>query len=235
MVEGKKGESDAVGDEGALPAVASAGAPGGTKPRVAWDQRVARWMVRPLVHTPVTPNHITTFRLLLGLAACGLFAMGTRPEILYAAGLFMASNFVDHMDGELARLTGKSSRFGYHYDNYSDAFIHVALFVCIGIGLQESWIGGWAPWLGLITGVSVSTLFLMFWRIERRAGTRQARQPMFRGIHLEDAMYFIGPITWGGGLIVLLLAGVALPPLYAAWLAWRERSLLFGKRPADAP
>ena len=204
MVERKMGESDGGSGESAEPAKA--------KPRLAWDQRLARWMVRPLVHTPVTPNHITTVRLLLGLAACGLFAMGTRPEILYAAGLFMLSNFVDHMDGELARLSGKSSRFGYHYDNYSDAFIHVTLFVCIGIGLQDSWIGSWAPYLGLIAGVSVSALFLMFWRIEQRAGTRQARQPMFKGIHLEDAMYFIGPITWGGGLIVLLLAGVALPP-----------------------
>ena len=185
MAEGKTSESGGDGDEGAQPAA--------PKPRGAWDQRLARWMVRPLVHTRVTPNHITTVRLLLGLAACGLFATGTRPEILYAAGIFMLSNFVDHMDGELARLSGKSSRFGYHYDNYSDAFIHVLLFLCIGIGLQESWIGGWAPWLGLIAGVSVSALFLMFWRIERRAGARQARQPMFKGIHLEDAMYFIGP------------------------------------------
>ena len=223
MVERKASGSDAGAAESAEPKPA--------KPRKAWDQWLAGWMVRPLVHTPVTPNHITTFRLLLGLAACGLFAMGTRPEILYAAGIFMLSNFVDHMDGELARLTGKSSRFGYHFDNYSDAVIHVTLFVCIGIGLQESWIGGWAPWLGLIAGVSVSTLFFMFWRIEQRAGTRQARQPMFKGFHLEDTMYFIGPITWGGGLIVLLMAGVGLAPLYALWLAWRERRLLFGKLP----
>ena len=223
MIERKASGSDAGAVESAEPKPA--------KPRKAWDQRLAGWMVRPLVYTPVTPNHITTFRLLLGLAACGLFATGTRPEILYAAGLFMLSNFVDHMDGELARLSGKSSRFGYHFDNYSDAVIHVTLFVCIGIGLQESWIGGWAPWLGLIAGVSVSTLFFMFWRIEQRAGTRQARQPMFKGFHLEDTMYFIGPITWGGGLIVLLMAGVGLAPLYALWLAWRERRLLFGRPP----
>ena len=227
MVEHKMGTSDGAGDESAQPPL--------TKPRRAWDQRLAGWMVRPLVHTPVTPNHITTVRLILGLVACGLFATGTRPDILYAAGLFMLSNFVDHMDGELARLSGKSSRFGYHYDNYSDAVIHVALFLCIGIGLQESWIGGWAPYLGLIAGVSVSTLFLMFWRIEQRAGERQARQPMFKGFHLEDTMYFIGPITWGGGLIILLLAGVGLTPLYVIWLAWRERRLLFGKLPETAP
>ncbi len=202
---------------------------GAARKRIPWDQWLARRMVRPLVRTPVTPNHITTLRLLLGLAACGLFAMGTRPEILYAAGLFMASNFVDHMDGELARLSGKTSRFGHHYDNLCDAFLHVALFASIGVGLRESWVGGWAPWLGLIAGVSVSALFLMFGRIERRAGARQARQPQFKGFHLEDVMYFIGPITWSGGLVILLLAGVGLTPLYALWLAWRERGLLFGK------
>ena len=235
MAERKIGGSDAAGGESAAPADAERAALANARPPVAWDQRLARWMVRPLVRTPVTPNHITTLRLLLGLAACGLFATGARPEVLYAAGFFMVSNFVDHMDGELARLSGKSSRFGHHYDNACDAFIHVALFVCIGVGLRESWIGGWAPWLGLIAGVSVSSLFLMFGRIERRAGARQARQPMFKGIHLEDVMYFIGPITWSGGLIVLLLAGVGLTPLYAAWLAWRERRLLFGKPPAAAP
>ena len=146
--------------------------------------------------------------------------MGTRPEILYAAGIFMLSNFVDHMDGELARLTGKSSRFGYHYDNYSDALIHVALFVCIGIGLQDSWIGGWAPLARPDRrSFGLGALPHLLAELEQRAGERQARQPMFKGIHLEDAMYFIGPITWGGGLIVLLLAGVALPPLYVVWLA----------------
>ena len=48
-------------------------------------------------------------------------------------------------------------------------------------------------------------------------------------------MYFIGPITWSGGLIVLLLAGVGLAPLYALWLLWRERRLLFGKLPEAQP
>jgi phosphatidylglycerophosphate synthase len=205
----------------------------GAKPKVAWDQWLARQIVRPLVYTPVTPNHITTLRLLLGLAACGLFATGSRPEILYAAGFFMVSNFVDHMDGELARLSGKSSRFGHHYDNFCDAFIHVALFVAIGFGLRESWIGEWAPYLGLIAGVSVSALFFMFGLIEQRVGTRQAHQPQFKGFHLEDVMYFIGPITWGGGLIMLLLAGVGLAPLYALWIVWHERRVLFRNSQAE--
>ncbi len=37
---------------------------------------VGRWLIRPLVNTPVTPNHLTTLRLLTGIAAAVAFAMG---------------------------------------------------------------------------------------------------------------------------------------------------------------
>ena len=49
---------------------------------------MARFLVRPLVHTRVTPNHITTLRLLSGLAACGCLAYGEGPLIHWGAGLF---------------------------------------------------------------------------------------------------------------------------------------------------
>ena len=77
------------------------------KPRQGlWDQRIARLFVRPLVNTPVTPNQITALRLLTGLGACGCLAYGETPVIHWGAGLFVISNFIDHMDGELARLSG---------------------------------------------------------------------------------------------------------------------------------
>ena len=34
-----------------------------------WDQRIARVLVRPLVKTPVTPNQLTIFTLLIALPA----------------------------------------------------------------------------------------------------------------------------------------------------------------------
>ena len=43
---------------------------------VTWVHKAARWCVRPLVSTRVTPNHITTVRLLTGLAAAVAFAVG---------------------------------------------------------------------------------------------------------------------------------------------------------------
>ena len=47
----------------------------------------------------------------------------------------MLSNFVDHTDGELARISGKSSRIGHFYDLACDALVTVMLFVGMGVGV----------------------------------------------------------------------------------------------------
>ena len=195
-----------------------------------WDQRLARLLVRPFVRTRLHPNHVTTFRLLLGIAACGCFASGQIPWIHIGAGLFALSNFVDHMDGELARLSGKSSRFGHYYDLVCDFVIHVFLFIAIGYGLRESWLGMYALPMGAAAGVSVAGLFFMFQVLEKKLGERLARQPSFKGFHVEDVLYFIGPITWGGGLIVLLILAALGAPAFALWIIVKERRALFGKQ-----
>ena len=48
------------------------------------------------------------------------------------------SNFLDHTDGELARIGGKSSRIGHIYDLARDAAVTVMLFVAIGIGQRRN-------------------------------------------------------------------------------------------------
>lgn len=78
-----------------------------------WDARLARSLVRPLVDTAVTPNHLTTLRLLIGLAGALCLAQGGFGWINAGALLIVLSNFVDHTDGELARISGKSSKIGH--------------------------------------------------------------------------------------------------------------------------
>ena len=192
-----------------------------------WDQRIARFLVRPLVHTRVTPNHLTTLRLLLGLGACALLAYGEIPLIHWGAGLFALSNFVDHMDGELARLSGKTSRFGHYYDLYSDVAVHILLFFSIGIGLMDSWLGEVAWVMGLIAGISVSGLFALFQYLENRMGKKQADLPSFAGFETEDVLYLIGPAIWGGGLIPILIAATIGAPLFGLWALVRYRHEIF--------
>jgi phosphatidylglycerophosphate synthase len=95
---------------------------------------LARLIVAPLKDTWVTPNHLTTVRLAVGLAAAAAFLPGTYAWSNAAALLLILSNFLDHTDGELARISGKTSRIGHLYDLASDAAVTVLLFIAIGIG-----------------------------------------------------------------------------------------------------
>src|SRR5260370_13602485 len=100
-----------------------------------WDARLARRLVTPLKDTWVTPNHLTTVRLAIGLAAAAAFLPGTYGWSNLGALLLILSNFLDHTDGELARISGKSSRLGHWYDLASDAAVTILLFVAMGAGV----------------------------------------------------------------------------------------------------
>ena len=77
-----------------------------------WIHQFARQLVQPLVNTPVTPNHLTTGRLLFGLSAAVCFCFDETFWNVMGALAFVISMVLDRADGELARLSGKSSRFG---------------------------------------------------------------------------------------------------------------------------
>src|SRR5919201_5751844 len=108
--------------------------PAPTAPR-PWDARLARRLVTPLKDSRTTPNHLTTVRLAFGLAAVAAFLPGTYAWTNVGAVLLILSNFLDHTDGELARISGKTSRIGHIYDLASDAVLTVLLFLAIGIGV----------------------------------------------------------------------------------------------------
>ena len=65
----------------------------------------------------LTPNLVTTVGFLLMLAACYLFSQGQ-----YAAGLLAGwiMTYLDTVDGKLARVTIKSSKFGHLFDHGMD-------------------------------------------------------------------------------------------------------------------
>ncbi|MDP6517011.1 MAG: CDP-alcohol phosphatidyltransferase family protein [Alphaproteobacteria bacterium] len=165
---------------------------------VPYDQRLAGLVVRPLAGTPIHPNHLTVLSIAFGLTAAGLFAFGDSPG--WAATLFMLGVFTDHTDGELARLTAKTSRFGHHFDYIAGAANYTALFVGLGIGLDADWLAGLAPVLGVCAGLANPLVMGVRLVHERRHGDAAVAHPYFGGFELEDFIYLIGPITWLGGL-----------------------------------
>ena len=94
-----------------------------------WVHRLVRRGVRPLVDTPVTPNQLTTLRLLTGLLAVGGFAAGTPRASAVAGTLCLISALLDRADGELARLGGKTSSRGHASDMISDSTVTILTFV----------------------------------------------------------------------------------------------------------
>ena len=179
-----------------------------------YDQRLARLLVRPLVNSPIAPNHVTALSLGLGTASALLFANGW-PN--FAAALFMAAMFADHADGELARQSGRTSRLGYYLDYVAGAANYTMLFLGLGIGLSHGWIGSAALVLGIAAAASNPIVMAVRLANERRHGAEAVTHPRFGGFEIEDFAYLIGPVTWLGGLDWFFLAYGLGAIGYLAW------------------
>jgi phosphatidylglycerophosphate synthase len=184
-----------------------------------WIHRGVRVLVRPLVRSPVTPNHLTTARLFTGLGAAAAFATGETQWIRAGATLFVLSMLLDRADGELARLSGNSSRFGKLYDTVADAICDTAALAGIGIGLSAGAFGRLAVVMGLVAGLSVAFIFHQIIRIERDLGPGSGAFQGFAGFDPDDSMVLIPVAMWLGYAETLLLASVIVAPLAAVGIA----------------
>lgn len=187
-----------------------------------YDARLARWFVTPLVNTRVTPNHLTTLRLIVGLACAWAFSQGGYAMANLGALLLVLSNFIDHTDGELARISGKTSKIGHYYDLASDAFVTVLLFGGIGMGVDAIAPGQYplpvplsASALGWIAGVAVALIFFLRMRIEDRVGKAGTKQASVGGFETEDVLYLMPLVTLFDGTRGFLIAAAIGAPLFA--------------------
>jgi archaetidylinositol phosphate synthase len=206
-----------------------------TSPFTSWTHRLSRMMVRPLVGGPVTPNHLTTARLVTGLLACGAFATGAATWTLWGGMLWIVSCLLDRADGELARLGGTSSPGGHLYDYYTDVAINGLLFVAIGIGLRdETLIGGWALVLGAVAGVTVAAASVLAERLEREGVGEGKAYAGVLGFDFDDVLYLLAPIAWLGWFPYVLIGAALGGPAFAILTAWRLRAAL-RRAPKSAP
>lgn len=186
---------------------------------VPWDQRLARLLVRPLVRTPVRPNHITTVSLLLALGAGALYARGEAGAANWAASLFVLARLLDHADGELARLTGSTSRFGYYYDFAVGALSSAALFIGIGFGLSRGVLGEWSLFAGIVAGSCALVAMGLGLGVEARQGPDGGGYyPALAGFELEDGIYLIAPLTWFGALLPFFVLAAIGQVIFCLWM-----------------
>lgn len=184
-----------------------------------------RPLIRPLVGTGVTPNHLTTLRAITGVIACLCLAWGTRETEICGGVAWVISAVLDRADGELARIGNQMSLAGHHYDMVSDVAINAAVFAAIGMGLRHGPLGLWSVALGI--SCCVCCALLLYWCevLENTVAPGTVVLSGVGGFDPDDLFYLIGPLAWAGLLSVVLLGGgVALPVAAAVVGIWLGRA-----------
>ena len=182
--------------------------------------------VKPLTKTAITPNQITTLRLISGLGAALLFSIGQEGYTIVGSGIFILSLLLDRADGILARLTGKTSKFGHKYDLIADTISNAISFVGIGAGLRHGQLDDLAIILGFVAGLSVATVFFLVIRIEALQGDRSAEIKSTAGFDPDDGMLIV-PVAlllgFGNELIISAAIGA---PIFGIFFFMKFRYLL---------
>lgn len=96
----------------------------------AGAKKIISAMVRALSRSRINPNALTFIGLLINICCGILFAYGK----FFTAGLVMIlANLFDMLDGQVARLRGRATRFGAFFDSvidrYSDIIVYVGIMV----------------------------------------------------------------------------------------------------------
>jgi phosphatidylglycerophosphate synthase len=190
----------------------------------SWTHKMARVVILPLVNTPVTPNHITTLRLVTGLAACAAFAVGERSWDVTGGWLWLLSAFLDRADGELARVSGKTTPWGHKYDMVADISVTALFFLGAGIGLRVTGLGGWAILLGAMGAAGVIVAEILAEVIDRaNQDTGEKAYPGFAGFDFDDVLYLFAPVVWLGWQMPFVVGAAVGAPAFALLTWYRLR------------
>lgn len=96
-------------------------------------------------HFGVHPNVVTVLSILLGAAAGVMFYFEDLSHTVIGILLLVWANLYDSADGQLARMTGKKTRWGRVLDGFAGDVWFFTIYAAICLRLQEKW-GIWI-WL----------------------------------------------------------------------------------------
>jgi phosphatidylglycerophosphate synthase len=120
-------------------------------------------VARTLAKWNVSPNAITYLGLFLTLGVAVLVALG---ELRWAGLAYIVASASDAMDGTLARVSGRGSRFGAFLDSTIDRFEESLVF--LGLIVYYARMGGELE-IALILVVTVGSLMVSYTRARAEA------------------------------------------------------------------
>lgn len=116
---------------------------GGYDPRSSFMVRVWLGLVhgaaRPLVALRIPPDAVTLLGLVVSVAAVVVAAQGGRWPLL-ASVLLIVSGLVDNLDGAVAVMTGRTTRWGYVLDSVIDRLSDAAYVVAFWALGAPGWV-----------------------------------------------------------------------------------------------
>lgn len=179
----------------------------------SWTHKLARICILPLVNTCISPNHITLLRLFTGLAAC--IAIATKFNFIGGI-LWLLSTFLDRADGELARITGKTSEWGHKFDYCTDTIITALFFVAIGVSLKDVLPEYLSISMGLCAAAGVVFAEIFAEIIDqKKKHLGQKAYPGIAGFDFDDILYLFAPIVWLNWHLPFLIGASFGAPAFA--------------------
>jgi len=202
---------------------------------VTYDGIVSRYLNRPLsrpaaravAHTPITPNAVTAFTLLLAVAAGAVTAAGWN----IAGGIaIQAVSVIDGVDGELARLRNLTTRFGAVFDAVTDRYADAAMIA--GMTVYAVRFEDWprAEVVGTLALAAALIVSFSRARIEADLGGGMGGDAVF-GLASRDVRSLIAAVGTIAGQCYWTLA--LLAAIGALTVAWRLAYLRFSAAAAE--
>jgi CDP-diacylglycerol--glycerol-3-phosphate 3-phosphatidyltransferase len=121
----------------------------------ATTRPVTEWLIR----AGVRPNTITTIGALVVIVSAVAFGVGA---VRLGAGLLLLSGIIDTLDGDVARATGQTTKFGAFYDSTLDrvgdgaSFIGIAAFLLTAPGIRYPVAGAVTCMVAVLASLLVS-------------------------------------------------------------------------------
>lgn len=133
----------------------------------------------------VTPSVVTLLSVAAGLAGAACWAVSRAWEGALLLNLWY---LLDHVDGELARLKGKTSVTGLYFDTVANALVMPASLAALGVGLGRPWLGVAAAYgcLMLLVVTYCESVVVLQWQGTHRTPDAPSRA----GSHAKS------PFTW---------------------------------------
>jgi phosphatidylglycerophosphate synthase len=208
--------------------VSSGAAASGKAPSL--DGIVSRYLNRPLsrpvarllAHTPVTPNQVTVLSLLCALAAGWLLVL---DHPVWAGLAIHASSVIDGVDGDLARIAGRATRFGAVFDAVLDRYADAAIFGGMAWRAYQH-----EPYpAALVVGLAALTgaFAISYSRARAESSAGQSLTGGWLGIASRDVRLLLAAVAClaGQGYLALALIALVSNCNVAARLVYLERRL----------